>query len=149
MSDLEDRSAIIDLATTYARAVDAKDWDLYRSVFSSDAVIDYTSSGGIRGTPKEAVDWLTDVLQPFTTTQHLVTNHHVVVDGDTATCRSDFFNPMGTPDGKDGVSVFFVGGLYVDTLRRSPNGWLITERVEQMLWVKGATVPGARTTSSR
>ncbi|MDT5153323.1 MAG: hypothetical protein QOI01_5056 [Mycobacterium sp.] len=41
MSDRsDDDSAITRLLFSYARAVDTKDWELYRSVFTDDAVID-------------------------------------------------------------------------------------------------------------
>ena len=38
---LADRLAISDFLTTYAHAVDTKDWELYRSCFTDDADIDY------------------------------------------------------------------------------------------------------------
>tara|TARA_B100000809_G_scaffold24453_1_gene21389 strand:- start:303 stop:518 length:216 start_codon:yes stop_codon:yes gene_type:complete len=44
---LADRLEIGDLITRYATAVDRRDWDLYRSVFTTDAEIDYTSAGGM------------------------------------------------------------------------------------------------------
>jgi 3-phenylpropionate/cinnamic acid dioxygenase small subunit len=137
LSELAERAAIVDLLATYALAVDTKDWDLYESVFAEDAVIDYTSSGGVRGSRQEARKWVSEALQPFTMTQHLVTNHHIDLDGDTASCRCDFFNPMGLPDSTGELKVFFVGGVYHDRLRRTAQSWLITERVEQMLWTKG------------
>src|SRR5205807_2257008 len=43
---LSDRLAIQDLMTLYAMAVDGRDWRLYRSVFTPDAVIDYSDAGG-------------------------------------------------------------------------------------------------------
>ena len=52
---LADRLEIGDLLTRYATAVDRRDWDLYRSVFTTDAEIDYTSAGGIAGTVDEVV----------------------------------------------------------------------------------------------
>jgi 3-phenylpropionate/cinnamic acid dioxygenase small subunit len=137
MTEVEDRLAIVALTTTYARAVDTKDWDLYESVFAPDAVIDYTSSGGLRGSPSEARRWLEEVLAPFTMTQHLVTNHDISVDDESATCHTDFYNPMGLDDGAGGTKVFFVGGSYSDKLRRTDGRWLITERVEHMLWSEG------------
>jgi 3-phenylpropionate/cinnamic acid dioxygenase small subunit len=136
LNELAERAAIIDLLATYALAVDTKDWDLYESVFAEDAVIDYTSSGGVRGNRQEARKWVSEALEPFTMTQHLVTNHHIDLRGDTAGCRCDFFNPMGLPDRTGELKVFFVGGLYHDRLRRTAKGWLITERFEQMLWTK-------------
>jgi hypothetical protein len=60
--------------------------------------------------------WLTTVLAGFPMTQHLVTNRAVRIAGDTATCRSCLFNPMGVPDG-DGLMVFFEGGYYRETYR--------------------------------
>ena len=72
--DLTDRLAIGDLITRYATAVDRRDWDLYRSVFTTDAEIDYTSAGGIAGTLDEVVAFLDEVLSGFEMTQHLVSN---------------------------------------------------------------------------
>lgn len=138
MTDLADRLAIEDLLTTYARAVDTKDWDLYESVFSDDAVIDYTSSGGIRGSRSEVRAWVSKALELFTMTQHIVTNHHIVVDRDTATSHTDFFNPMGRPDGEGGLALLFVGGAYKDRLRRHQGRWWITDRYEEMLWFTGS-----------
>lgn len=40
-----DELEITALLNRYARAVDTKDWDLYRSVFTEDAHIDYSSAG--------------------------------------------------------------------------------------------------------
>src|SRR5450755_265588 len=48
LSEIADRVAIQDLMYRYAMAVDGRDWTLYRTVFSADAVIDYVDSGGIR-----------------------------------------------------------------------------------------------------
>ena len=50
---LADRLAIEDLLTRYAHAVDRHDWDLYRSVFTDDAHIDYPSAGGIASVPED------------------------------------------------------------------------------------------------
>ena len=58
---LADRLEIGDLITRYATAVDRRDWDLYRSVFTTDAEIDYTSAGGIAGTLDEVVAFLDEV----------------------------------------------------------------------------------------
>jgi hypothetical protein len=46
---VSDEADIARLLYRYARAVDTKDWDLYRSVFTDDAHIDYSSAGAIVG----------------------------------------------------------------------------------------------------
>ena len=132
-----DFTAIVRLLTTYVRGVDTKDWDRYESVFAADAVIDYTASGGIRGSRREAREWVAEAMARFPLSQHYMTNHDVVVDGDLATCHSDFFGPVGRPGADGAMSILFVGGRYRDRLRRTGDGWVITERVEEMTWWAG------------
>jgi len=140
-STLADRLEIDDLLTRYAVAIDTKQFDLLDTVFSPDATIDYTSAGGVAGKLPEVRKWLAEVLAGFPMTQHLVGNRDVKIDGDTATARSYFYNPMGMP-GKDGkLSLFFVGGYYNDRLRRTPDGWRIYERIEETAWMQGAPEP--------
>jgi 3-phenylpropionate/cinnamic acid dioxygenase small subunit len=129
--ELADRIEIDDLLTRYAVAVDGKDWDLYASCFTHDAFIDYTSAGGIKGRLPEVKKWLSDTLVIFPMTQHVVANRVIVIDGDSATARSYFFNPMGLPDGNGGLKLFFDGGYYNDRLVRTDDGWKITERIEE------------------
>jgi len=130
LQDIADRIEIDDLLTRYATALDAKDWDLWSSCFTPGAFIDYTAAGGVKGALPEVRQWLTTVLAGFPMTQHLVTNRAVRIQGDTATCRSCLFNPMGVPD-NDRLMVFFEGGYYNDKLVRTADGWRIAERIEE------------------
>jgi SnoaL-like domain len=130
LQEVADRIEIDDLLTRYATALDARDWDLYTTCFTPDAFIDYTAAGGIKGTLPEVRQWLADVMAGFPMTQHLVTNRAMRVEGDSATCRSCLFNPMGAPD-DGGMIVFFEGGYYRDKLVRTADGWRISERIEE------------------
>ena len=141
LQELADRLAIDDLLTRYAVALDTKQWDLLDSVFTPDAAIDYTSAGGIKGSFPEIRKWLADTLTGFPMTQHLVTNRHVTLDGDEATSRAYFYNPMGLPRKDGSVKLFFVGGYYNDRLRRTPDGWRIVERIEETAWMDGFPPP--------
>ena len=87
------------------------------------------------------VEWLSHALKLFPMTQHLITNRHVVLEGDTATGRSYYYNPLGRPDGKGGMQLLFFGGYYNDRFRRTADGWRIAERVEETAWVEGS-LPG-------
>lgn len=128
---LSDRIEIDDLLTRYATAVDNKDWELYDACFTSDAFIDYTSAGGVKGRLPEVRDWLAKTLPIFPMTQHVVCNRAVEIEGDLATARSCFFNPMGITDGSEGLKLFFDGGYYNDKLVRTKDGWRISERIEE------------------
>jgi 3-phenylpropionate/cinnamic acid dioxygenase small subunit len=139
--DVADRIEIDDLLTRYATAVDTKDWELYQTVFTADAVIDYTSSGGIRGGLAEVTKWLAESLAMFSMSQHLVTNRDVRVTGDTATSHSYLYNAMGRTKRDGTLDLMFVGGGYRDKLRRTNDGWRIIERVQDTAWLSSS--PGA------
>ena len=145
LQKLTDRLDIEEVLTRYAWALDAKQFDELDDVFTPDAHVDYTSSGGEAGAYPVVKAWLAEVLPHFPAYQHLVTNKQISVDGDRATSRSEFYNPMvmAKPDGT--TSIFFVGGEYHDQLVRTPHGWRITDRVEKSVWTDGAvptTPPG-------
>lgn len=142
---LADRLDIEDVLTRYAWALDGKQFDELDDVFAPDAHIDYTSSGGEAGAYPDVKAWLAGVLPHFPAYQHLVTNKHITIDGDRATSRSEFYNPMVMAKRDGTTSIFFVGGEYHDQLVRTPNGWRITNRVEKSIWTDGAvpqTPPG-------
>ncbi len=127
---LEDRIAAEDLLTRYATAVDRRDWEQYRSIFTTDAEIDYTSAGGIAGTVDEIVEFLSTSLEMFEMTQHLVSNIDLEVNGDSATVTAMFNNPMRLPGG----DTWFTGGWYHHDLVRTPNGWRSRRLREESAW---------------
>jgi len=137
LSYVADRIAIDDLLTRYTTAVDLERWELFDTVFLPDAVIDYTSAGGIRGGPDDIRDWLIRALEPFPVRQHLLGNKEVRIDGDTASVRAYFFNPL-MMTGSDGASRFLPGGgYYHHRLVRTPDGWRSAELVEEEVWRDG------------
>ena len=133
--DLRDRLEIHDLLVRYATAIDTRRWDELDGVFTADAVLDYRSAGGIRGSFGEVRAWLSEVLGFFRWTQHLVGNQAVDLDAaaGTARARSMFHNPNGAEVGGENW-LFVVGGFYHDRLRRTPEGWRIVHRVEETTW---------------
>jgi len=129
---LLDEAEIARLLTRYATAVDSRDWDRYRSVFTPDAWIDYTSAPhGEAGTLDETVDWLSKNLTILPLTMHYITNIDAQIDGDTATVRAMFYNQLQIP-GVDGSS--FCGGYYNHTLVRTADGWRSTRLIEDNEW---------------
>jgi len=134
---LVDRLEIESVLSRYAWALDTKEFDLLDAVFTPDAFLDYTTAGGIKGDYPEVKAWLAKVLPNFPAYQHLITNVEVTFDGDTATSRAAFYNPMGH-DRADGTRAYFhCGGEYRDQWRRTSDGWRITNRFEQTIWMDG------------
>ncbi len=128
---LSDKLDIHELLARYARGVDDKDWDLYRSVFTDDAYIDYSSAGAAAGPRDEVVAWLAEGFAAIPWSQHYITNIEIELDGDAAQVRAMFYNPMQLP-GMDEPS--FCGGFYHHDLVRTAEGWKSRRLVEQNRW---------------
>lgn len=131
---LSDRVEIDDLLTAYTMAIDDGDWDALDRVFTPDAHIDYTASGGIEGTFATVKAWLAETLPMFSGMQHFITQKRVEIDGDQARVRAYFLNPLELAR-EDGTKWYLdIGGTYVHTLVRTEEGWRSRQLVEELLW---------------
>lgn len=142
IASLRDRIEIEELLTLYCTAIDSRSFDLLDRVFTPDAVIDYTRSGGIRAELPAIKEWLAKALEPFVVIQHMVSNFVIEVSGDQATSVCSFFNPMGLPQPGGPLQTFFCGGFYRDRLVRTPAGWRICERVNDQRYLHGSLPAG-------
>ena len=132
--EMSDRLEIQDLFARYSFAIDERDWDALDSVFTPDARIDYTESGGAKGSLVEIKAWLPEALARFPAFQHMVATTKLTLAGDKATSRTILFNPM-VEEGEGGErQTFFMGLWYRDSLVRTPAGWRISERYEELGW---------------
>lgn len=131
---LSDRVEIDDLLTTYTMAVDEADWDALDRVFTSDAHIDYSATGGTVGTFTEVKGWLAETLPMFSGMQHFITQKRVRIEGDGADVRAYFLNPMLMT--RDGGPTWHldIGGVYHHTLVRTGEGWRSSRLVEELRW---------------
>ena len=133
---LSDRLAIQDLMTLYAMAVDGRDWRLYRSVFTPDAVIDYSDAGGFAADVDTTLEWLPDSLSHYAGLQHNMTSQIAEVDGDEAhSCT--YFLAFHTIASEGRETLLTMGGHYRDSLTRTPDGWRISHRVLRGVWIDG------------
>ncbi len=131
---LADELAIRALLNRYARAVDSKDWDLYRGVFTDDAHIDYSSAGAVAGSRDEVASWLAAGFDAIPWTMHYITNVECDITGDTATVRAMFYNPMQLPGMVDQSCC---GGYYHHELVRTADGWRSRNLREDSVWFTG------------
>jgi 3-phenylpropionate/cinnamic acid dioxygenase small subunit len=126
-----DKLEIHELLARNARAVDTKDWTLYWSVFTPDAMIDYSSAGAVAGARDEVAAWLEAGFVHIPMTQHFISNVEVELDGDRATVRAMFYNPMQLP----GMSeLSYCGGNYDHEMIRTADGWKSRRLVEENRW---------------
>lgn len=131
IQEISDRIEINNLLIDYCSAVDAKDFDQFDNIFTAGAIIDYTALGGARGPVHAIKDYLKRVMPYFASTQHMIANSRVWIDGDTARARTMCHNPMEIPLPEGGTQVAYYGLWYVDKLVRTEQGWRISERTEE------------------
>jgi hypothetical protein len=133
--ELSDRLEIQDLLTAYSYAIDFHRFDELDELFTADATIDFTATGGIAGGLVEVKQWLADVLGRFGGHQHLVGTTQVRLTGDRATARTICHNPMWLADEQQ--PPLFVGLWYLDDLIRTRHGWRISRRVQRKGYLSG------------
>src|SRR5262249_60795868 len=101
MQAVADKLEIHELLARYARGVDTKDWALYRSVFTPDATIDYTSAGAVAGPRDEVAAWLEAGVVNIPMTPHFISNIEVEAARDRPKGRAMSYNPRPLPGSRD------------------------------------------------
>lgn len=129
-----DERAIVEVALRYCRALDTKDWSALADVFVEDA----TASLG--GRDRIGLEQITKrcraALGELDLSQHMVSNHEVDVDGDSAT-HSCYLHAQHVREDTPGGSLYVVAGRYEDRLARTPDGWRIAHRQLVVMWTDG------------
>lgn len=134
---LADLEAIRGLAIAYAGAVDDSDWVRWEALFTADARIDYTSSGGIVGTPAEVAAWMPGAMSIFGWTMHSILTHEIHFTApDRATGRVHVFNRNGV-EWEGASEILDVGGFYRDEYVRVGDVWRFASRVEDTVYLEG------------
>jgi 3-phenylpropionate/cinnamic acid dioxygenase small subunit len=130
----QDRLAVEEVLTRYAFALDRRDWDLLATCFAQDAELVYeplppfTGFAALQAAMRSGLEG--------TTTQHMITNIRVAVDGDRASAWS-YGQATHRRDGLDGGNLFVTGGAYEDALARGDDGWRIARRHVHAQWTSG------------
>jgi hypothetical protein len=129
-----DRQAVVDVTIAYCWALDRNEYERLRDVFLPDATarLGDTECDGI-----DAIVARVDrALTPLHDSQHLISNHEVSIDGDTATSRC-YLHAQHVARPNDPEALFVVAGRYEDQLVRTPAGWRIRRRVLTTMWTAG------------
>lgn len=135
----EDVIAIQQLMARFATGIDTCDPAMYRSVFTDEIDLDYSSwrptSIG-RWSADEWVERAGRLFPGLSATRHALSNVLVDVDGDTARVRAAVSADHVFVDG-DSTEVFTLDGYYDDTCVRTPDGWRIHRKRLVVEWTTG------------
>ena len=137
LQELSDRQEITDLITRYTLAIDTRSFADLRHVFTDDAVLDYSSSGGPTGSSDVVVPWIERGLAGFDRFQHTIGQIAVDLHGDTAQASAYFTSPRVHIDADGTEKLREVGGYYHHDLIRTPDGWRSRGIVDDQVWSRG------------
>jgi len=135
----DDRTEILETIYCYATGVDTKDWTLYRSIFTDEIEIDFSSWDGRPARRIKADEWLAGVETLFPgldASQHSMTNPRVAIDGDRATCVM-YVQAAHFLRNAEGDAEFTIGGFYTDQLVRTAAGWKLCGVKLTVTWSRG------------
>ena len=131
---LEEKQKIVDLTIAYTWIIDQGPRERLREIFTKDAVfiIDTRHLNGL----DEIRGKIDRTLGGLSASQHIVSNHQVSIDGDTATSRC-YLHAQHTRNGTEGGENYVMAGRYIDKLVRVDSQWRITERQLMIDWTEG------------
>jgi hypothetical protein len=126
---VSDKLEIQEQLARYARGVDTNDFELFKSVFTPGALIDFTSTSSTLPVLKrdEMAAALAEGLGKMPMKIHYITNIEITLDGDTAKVIAQFNNPMLVPGMTEQSAC---GGYYFHDFVRTPVGWKSVNLVE-------------------
>ena len=143
LHQISDRLEIEDVLIRYTRAIDTGDWDALDTVFTADAAIDYTQTGGIADAYPKVKAWLAENLPMFPRRMHMLGQVDVRIEpgaaqiGGEAAVAAYFSNPMIFTQQDGSELLWEFGGIYHHRMVRTPDGWRSRELLEELVWKRG------------
>ena len=135
MQSLLDKDAIRDLVLRYSRAVDRQDFDLLHALYTDDAM-EPDHGGFFKGTAKDYIAWLKEVMPRLGITTHNVTNHLIALDGEgQAQGEVYVFAYHRVPADGGGWEDLVHGMRYLDHYAKGTDGqWRFARRTVTVDW---------------
>jgi 3-phenylpropionate/cinnamic acid dioxygenase small subunit len=131
---ISDRVEIEDVMTRYCYAVDDRKWDVYRGLFTQNAIIDDRVTGGIQSGVEEHIQYLSKALSRVVLSQHAISTVRIDLSAGSAKVRAQCSCPMVLALEGEKTQVFFQGLWYRNSFVRTHEGWKISHLVEEGYW---------------
>jgi hypothetical protein len=125
ISAMLDKQDCIELVHRMARAIDRCDGELVNQLFHPDATDDH---GSYKGTAKDFVPWVMEVLSGMRRTQHMIGNILINLDGDRAYGESYFIAHHAIPAENGSDNFMIAAGRYLDRFERRNGEWRMAHR---------------------
>ncbi len=122
-----DRFEIVDLMNRYAFALDDKDFERLRQVFTAEAVFSEFPPVPMEGI-EVIVPTIERTLSRFSVTQHLLGPVTVEWEGEDRGRTRCYIQATHQYFPEKGGGVYTLHGTYIDDIARTPEGWRIAHR---------------------
>lgn len=130
MSDFNDWVAIANVKAAYCRLLDTKDWQGWGDLFTEDAVLDVTGSGGTVEHGRAAIVASVRGSIEATKTAHQVHFPEITIDGERATAIWPMQDRLLWDDGKTMTGY----GHYHETYVKQAGRWRIaTQKLTRLI----------------
>jgi len=128
-----DKLAVRETIEDYLHFLDTEHWDGVAACFVADARSHYNFEPEVLIGGSGVVKWLRTRLASFSGTEHALSNLHIEIDGDRATCESRVSaSLLHEAHGERRLAVRAI--RYRDELRREGDRWRICERRHEPMW---------------
>ena len=130
LQTLIDKDAIRDLVLCYSRAIDRKDIELLKDLYTEDATDSHGDS--FDGSAEDYCKFIEASLPYMPYSGHHVCNHMISVDGDVGSGEvyALAFHVIPSQDGSGNREEDFMAVRYIDNYRRCVDGkWRFSKRV--------------------
>jgi hypothetical protein len=140
LQQMLDRAEISEVQLRYATGTDFRDWDLYRSCFTDEIEVDFSSGFGLPVVHQKADDFVAGTapkMSALKATQHMITNIAITFDdNDHATCVA-YVRALHHHPNSAGGSDHAVYGYYTNRFERTAAGWRISRLKLTISWMTG------------
>ena len=136
---LFDREQIRETVYNYPVSIDTRDWKLFRSIFTDEIEIFL----GVAARSNRPLQWVkaddftqtvTAVITSFSVTQHMLSDYHIEVKGDEASCLCYMYARHFPPQDRPAQAIWDLGGHYIYHLKREGDGWKIPKYKLIVTW---------------
>jgi hypothetical protein len=128
LQEMSDRMEIADTLVRYVYGLDQRLPAQWGAVFTPDAAMDFAPAGSGDRTTAQMWAVFTANDAALVSSQHLVTDMQITIEGDVATARSEYLVTIIANVDDSTVARTLTGGVYDDELVRTPDGWRISRK---------------------
>lgn len=151
MTDGADGAEIMAAQTAYGAAIDCREWEWFRDLFTTDVVADYRIADGTKLGTWEGLDaWLEafiEIHEPLIDTQHMMLSHLAKLDGDRG--KAFCYGLIKVRYRAKPQELVTMTGYYDDEVRREGGIWKICKRTFQgTLYYQYSPIPEGQQVAS-